>query len=79
MTKSEILGKYDFYKNADPVFRSEIENASFAAKLPPGAEYFREGGQCRQVVLIGKGSVRVFKEGETGRDVTFYYVLSGET
>lgn len=79
MTRTEILGKYSFYRNADPVFRREVENASVAVKLPPGTDYFREGGQCRQVALIGKGSVRVYKKGETGREITLYYVLPGET
>jgi CRP/FNR family transcriptional regulator, anaerobic regulatory protein len=79
MTRTEILSGYTFYRNADPVFRREIENASVAVKLPPGAEYFHEGGQCRQVALIGKGSVRVYKKGETGREITLYYVLPGET
>ncbi len=79
MTRTEILGKYSFYRNADPVFKREVENASVAVKLPPGTDYFREGGQCRQVALIGKGSVRVYKKGETGREITLYYVLPGET
>ena len=79
MTRTEILGCYSFYRDADPVFKRELENASVAVKLRPGTDYFREGGQCRQVALIGRGSVRVFKKGETGREITLYYVLPGET
>ena len=79
MTRTEILRCYPFYRDAEPVFRRELENASVAVKLPPGTDYFREGGQCRQVALIGKGSVRVYKKGETGREITLYYVLPGET
>lgn len=79
VTRTEILSCYEFYRDADPVFRRELENASVAVKLPPGTDYFREGGQCRQVALIGRGSVRVFKKGETGREITLYYVLPGET
>ena len=79
VTRTEILSCYQFYRGADPVFRRELENASVAVKLPPGTDYFREGGQCRQVALIGRGSVRVFKKGETGREITLYYVLPGET
>lgn len=79
MTRTEILSMYPFYRDAAPVFRREVENASVAVKIPPGAEYFREGGQCRQVALIGRGSVRVYKKGETGREITLYYVNPGET
>lgn len=79
MTKTEILQNYDFYRNADPSFRREIENASVAVKLPQGTPYFREGEECRQVALIGRGSVRVYKVGETGRQITLYHVVPGET
>lgn len=79
VTRKEILNCYSFYRDGDPAFRRELENASVAVKLPPGTDYFREGGQCRQVALIGRGSVRVFKKGETGREITLYYVLPGET
>lgn len=79
MTKTEILQNYDFYRDADPSFKREIENASVAVKLAQGTPYFREGEQCRQVALIGRGSVRVYKVGETGREISLYHVLPGET
>lgn len=79
VTRTKILNCYSFYRDGDPAFRRELENASVAVKLPPGTDYFREGGQCRQVVLVGRGSVRVFKKGETGGEITLYYVLPGET
>jgi len=79
VTRTEILNCYQFYRDADPVFRRELENASVAVKLPPGTGYFREGGQCRQVALIGRGGVRVFKKGETGREITLYYFYPGDT
>lgn len=79
MTKEEILRKYEFYNEADASFKHEIENSSVAVKLPAGAHYFGEGEECRQVALVGSGSVRVYKTGETGRQITLYYVLPGET
>jgi len=56
-----------------------MENASIAVKLKAGAPYFYEGDQCKQIALIGIGSVRVYKTGESGREITLYHVMPGET
>jgi len=79
MDKVDILRKYEFYNNADSSFKKEIENASVAVKLKAGTPYFHEGGQCKQIALIGIGSVRVYKTGESGREITLYHVMPGDT
>jgi len=72
MDKVDILKKYEFYNNADFSFKKKMENASVAP-------YFYEGDQCRQIALIGIGSERVYKTGESGREITLYQVMPGET
>ncbi|MGB2693190.1 MAG: Crp/Fnr family transcriptional regulator [Thermodesulfobacteriota bacterium] len=79
MNKIDILKKYEFYNNADPSFKKEMENASVAVKLKAGDPYFYEGDQCKQIALIGNGGVRVYKAGESGREITLYHVTPGET
>ena len=40
--------------------------------------FYREGDACGQFALVGTGSIRVFKVGETGREITLYHVRDGE-
>ncbi|MFQ5674789.1 MAG: Crp/Fnr family transcriptional regulator [bacterium] len=79
MEKIEILKKYRFYTEANPGFQKELEQAASMAQLNAGDFYFLEGGTCTQIALLGKGSIRVYKQGESGRQITLYHVVSGET
>jgi len=47
-------------------------------ELRKGAVIYEEGFPCPLVPLILSGSVRVFKMGETGREITLYRVEAGE-
>ncbi len=79
MDKREILEKFDFFADADRARRQEIEEGAKAVSLSPGDFYFHEGDVCSSVALIGRGDVRVYKSGESGREITLYHVRSGET
>ncbi|MDO8485488.1 MAG: Crp/Fnr family transcriptional regulator [Candidatus Limnocylindrales bacterium] len=43
-------------------------------RLAPGEWLFREGDPSSQFVAVGTGSIRVFKIGATGREITLYHV-----
>jgi CRP/FNR family transcriptional regulator len=78
MDKIEILNKYPFYCEAGRAIQKEFEDVAVCASLNSGDFYFHEGDICSQIALIGKGSIRVYKSGETGREITLYHVRSGE-
>lgn len=79
MDKSEILSSFVFFQRSRAALRNEIYTLSSYATLPVGAHYFRPGDACTNVVLLGCGSVRVFKTSDTGREITLYHVEQGET
>ncbi len=79
MEKIEILKKYSFFNEADAGLQKELEQEAIGAKLKAGDFYFFEGDACSQIALLGKGSIRVYKQGESGREITLYHVISGET
>ena len=79
MEKLEILNLFSFFHKSPAALREEFENLSTYATLPAGAHYFRPGDSCTSVVLLGRGNVRVFKTGDTGREITLYHVAPGET
>ena len=76
--KSAALDGFSFFRHATPEVRSALESAGRPLVLPPGAFLFRDGDRCEQFALVGRGSVRVFKTGETGREITLYHVRAGE-
>ena len=79
MNKQTILEHYDFFRNGSEAFRSRLLETVGYVRLPKGAFYFHEGDVCAQVALVGAGRIRVYKTGETGREITLYHVVAGES
>ena len=48
-------------------------------ELEPGEWLFREGERARQFAAVGTGSIRVFRIGSTGRQITLYHVRGEES
>ena len=79
MNIGEILGKFEFFRDALVDLRREIEQGAKHIRLEPGSYVFRSGDGCGGVALVGRGNVRVFKRGHSGREITLYHVAAGET
>ena len=47
--------------------------------LSTGAYLFREGEECRALAFVASGSVRIFRTGEAGREITLYHVEDGQS
>ena len=47
-------------------------------KLAPGEALFSEGDHASHVAALGSGSIRVFRVGVTGRQITLYHVRPQE-
>jgi CRP/FNR family transcriptional regulator len=79
LNKQDILERLDFYSEAPPALRSTISAAARYASLAPGDFLFREGDASREFAAVGVGSIRVFRIGATGREITLYHVRSQES
>ena len=75
----EVLGKYSFYVNSDAGQRIELLDAAHPVEAGDGQLVLEAGYACRDVVLVGSGRIRTFIVGESGREVTLYYVHPGES
>ncbi|MFV9506485.1 MAG: Crp/Fnr family transcriptional regulator [Oscillochloridaceae bacterium umkhey_bin13] len=66
---------------ADPQSTVSQAFASQASliRLPAQATVFAEGDQCSAFAILAQGQVRVFKIGETGREITLYRFARGES
>lgn len=77
--KRAILASYAFFRDASAALQADIEAAATVVQVAPGARFFDVGLSCPNIALIGRGSVRVFLAGESGREITLYHVEPGQT
>lgn len=66
-------------RRADPSLVREFMQAAFLARIPANHDVFAEGGQIEAIALLLSGVVRVYKIGETGREITLYRFGLGES
>lgn len=75
----DTLNGFAFYRQAPAAFQATIATWAEPISVAAGADLFREGDVCRDLAFVGTGSMRVFKTGETGREITLYHVEAGQT
>jgi CRP/FNR family transcriptional regulator len=75
----EVLKHYGFYINSDPGQRMELLAAASPVEAGDGQTLLEAGYACRDVLLVGRGRIRIYIAGESGREVTLYYVHPGES
>lgn len=68
-----------FLANADPKLTRELSAEAFFMRIPAGKDVFVEGDQVESIALLISGVVRVYKIGETGREITLYRFGLGES
>lgn len=66
-------------QRADPRLRREFQQASDFVRIPAGKDVFVEGDRTDAIALLVSGQVRVYKVGETGREITLYRFGLGES
>jgi CRP/FNR family transcriptional regulator, anaerobic regulatory protein len=76
--KDGILEKFAFFRQASPALQTQIAAAAVLGHIPANAYFYREGDPCESFALVGSGNIRVFKEGNTGRQITLYHVQDGQ-
>lgn len=75
----EVLKHYGFYVNSEPEQRLELLEVATPVRAGDGQPLMEAGYACRDVLLVGRGRIRVYAAGESGREVTLYYVEPGES
>ena len=65
--------------HSDPKLSSEFMQAAIFTRIPAGKDVFVEGDRIDAIALLISGVVRVYKIGETGREITLYRFGLGES
>jgi CRP/FNR family transcriptional regulator len=80
-----MITAQDFIK-AFPTFRSGLRElvpkmltASRQQSIPRSARIYAEGDTCSAIAFVLSGEIRVYKIGESGREITLYEIGPGET
>lgn len=76
---SRILHALPFLRQADALLLTEFKQRAFVAHIPAGKDVFVEGDEVNAIALLVSGAVRVYKIGETGREITLYRFGLGES
>jgi len=66
-------------QRAEPALVREFVDAAWIARIPAGHDVFVEGDRVDAIALLISGVVRVYKVGETGREITLYRFGLGES
>lgn len=66
-------------KDASSELVREFQRAAYLARIPAGDDVFLEGDSVDAIALLISGVVRVYKIGETGREITLYRFGHGES
>jgi CRP/FNR family transcriptional regulator, anaerobic regulatory protein len=76
---THILHALPILQRADPQLAREFRAEAFFARIPAGRDVFVEGDLADAIALLISGVVRVYKIGETGREITLYRFGHGES
>jgi CRP/FNR family transcriptional regulator len=76
---NRIVRALPILRRADPQLAREFRQAASVVRLPAGSDVFAEGDRVDSIALLLAGVVRVYKIGETGREITLYRFSLGES
>ncbi len=76
---NELCNVYPFLKDVNDDAKEIIKASLIVKKLDVDYTLMQEGSSCLGFSLITKGSIRVYKLSDKGREVTLYKLSSGDT
>lgn len=76
---NRIILAMPILQRADASLVNELKREAQFVKIPAGQDVFVEGDRVDGIALLISGVVRVYKIGETGREITFYRFGLGQS
>jgi CRP/FNR family transcriptional regulator len=75
---TNLIQMFPFLKDAGKELREQMVKHFTIVKVPKGNCLFLEGDECSSFPLILAGSIRVYKLGESGKEITLYRLAPGD-
>ena len=76
---SEFTKAFPAFRNGPEGLLKELLTVSRRQIVPAGTQIYREGDACSAIAFVLSGEIRVYKIGQTGREITLYEIGPGET
>ncbi len=74
-----LISRFPFLQQAESHFRDLFFQHVSIASVDVGETICDQGGQCSMLALVISGTARVYKLGESGREITLYRIGTGES
>jgi CRP/FNR family transcriptional regulator len=74
-----IKTSFGFLQGDNPTFEKQFFQQVNLVHLQPGSPICHEGMSCRHLALVLTRNARVYKLGETGREITLYRIGPGQS
>lgn len=69
---------FPFYDALSNDAQTLLQTHATEVKMPKNTELFAQGDQCKEVLFLVDGSVRVYRRHESGQEITLYFLENGE-
>src|SRR5574341_1617578 len=79
MTKNDLIRTFPVFRKAPDVLVNNLLDSASRHGIPAGKQIYAEGDECSAIAFVLSGEIRVFKTGQTGREITLYEIGPGET
>lgn len=72
------MQEFSFFTTLDEEAQSELLDNAKKITMSAGMTLFSQGDTCKDILFLTKGSVRVFRQHESGAEITLYFLEPGE-
>ncbi len=72
------MQRFSFFDALSNEAKTLLLNHAKEVKMPKGTELFAQGDQCKEILFLVEGSVRVYRLHESGQEITLYFLEHGE-
>ena len=79
ISRDEFISIFPLFSRTPEGVLSGILAGSVRKAFPAGRHIYSEGDTCRGIAFLLSGEIRVFKTGESGREITLYEIGRGDT
>lgn len=79
MNMPEFLRSFPLLKSGPETMVRALVEAGQRRVIPAKSQIYREGDSCSGIAFVLEGDIRVYKIGQTGREITLYEIGPGET
>jgi len=75
----DFISVFPVFKNEDKQYLERLLAVMIPKQFNQGDPLYFEGDRCQGIGFLISGEIRVYKVGESGREITLYEIFPGET